>query len=103
MVICAKSFIGARDEHTISSVPSRAKLFASAVAFGLAGGGASGLFHFGCGGHAGGEKLLRAVGRRRGAQQSVRSEDAVEGVGVRVCQRSSQFAQDRAKVGIRTK
>ena len=41
VVICARSFFGALDEHTISSVPSRAKLSASAVAVGLAAGGAS--------------------------------------------------------------
>jgi len=38
MVLCAKDFCGARDKHTISAVPSRANLFASAFPVGLAGG-----------------------------------------------------------------
>ena len=47
MVICAGSFFGARDEHTISSVLSRTTVSASTVVIGLVGGGPSGLFHFG--------------------------------------------------------
>src|ERR1017187_7059861 len=94
-----EKFFGARDEHTISSVPSRAKLSASTVAVGLAGGGASGLFHCGDRGYAGGGRFLRTVRRGREAQQSVRSEDAVEGIGVRLRERGVQFAQDRQEAG----
>src|SRR6202795_3476893 len=99
MVICAGSFLGGRDEHTISSVLSRTTLSASTVAVGLAGGGPSGLFHCGNRGHAGRGKLLRALRRGREAQQSVRSEDAVEGAGVRLCERGVQFTEDRQEAG----
>src|SRR5882672_7458982 len=94
-----EKFFGARDEHTISSLLSRAKVSAAAVPVGLAGGGASGLFHCGNRGHAGGGRFLRTVRRRRASEQSVRSEDAVEGAGVRVRERGVQFAQDRQEVG----
>src|SRR6266404_3058421 len=60
-----EKFFGARDEHTISSLLSRAKVSAAAVPVGLAGGGASGLFHCGNRGHAGGGRFLRTVRRRR--------------------------------------
>src|SRR5712692_4341618 len=94
-----EKFFGARDEHTNSSLLSRAKVSAAAVPAGLAGGGASGLFHCGNRGHAGGGRFLRTVRRRRAAEQSVRSEDAVEGAGVRVRKRGVQLAQDRQEVG----
>src|SRR5712691_6900678 len=94
-----EKFFGARDEHTISSLLSRAKVSAAAVPVGLAGGGASGLFHWGNRGHAGGGRFLRTVRRRRAAEQSVRSEDAVEGAGVRVRKRGVQLAQDRQEAG----
>ena len=54
----------ARDEHTISSVLPRATLSASTVAVGLAGGGPSGLFHFGNCGHAGFYARYEGDGRR---------------------------------------
>ena len=99
MVLCARGFFGACDEHSISTVPSGTKLFAAAVAEGLAGGRPLGVFHFGCGGHPRRELFLRALRRGRTAEQPVRSADAAEGVGVRVCERSVQFAQDRAEAG----
>src|SRR6267378_8103110 len=91
MVLCAKDFCGARDEHTISAVPSRANLFASAFSVGLAGGGPSSLFHCGNRGHAGCGELLRVLRRRWAAQQSLRSQDAAEGAGVRLREWGVQF------------
>src|SRR5579864_502803 len=92
-------FFGARDEHTISSVLSRTEVSTSTVAVGLAGGGPSGLFHWGNRGYAGGGRFLRTLRRGREAEQSVRSEDAVEGAGVRLRERGVQFAEDRQETG----